>query len=180
MAASQGIVRAHQAGTVLTFQIEGQVTMDHSLPFRCCAEQALAGGVSCVRIDLGRCTYMDSTFLGTLFVLKKAADAKGDTTLALTALSPQCRRLLEQMRLTEYYPVQPLTAMPEEGWTELTIARGDCGTFRSNVLQAHQELANLQGPAGDTFREVMRCVARDLERQQSGQAPRPPAENNPT
>jgi anti-anti-sigma regulatory factor len=150
--------------------------MDHSLPFRRCAEQALAAGVTSVRLDLGRCTYMDSTFLGTLFILKKAADQKEVASLTLTALSPQCHRLLKQMRLVEYYTIQPMEELPAEAWTELATARGDCGVFRNNVLQAHQELANLEGPAGEPFREVMRCVARDLERQQSGPGPAPPAD----
>jgi anti-anti-sigma regulatory factor len=164
MAAPQGIFRVYQDRQVLTFQIEGYATMDHTLPFRRRAEQALAEGVTSLRIDLGRCLYMDSTFLGTLFMLKKAIDRKGLATFVLTALSAQCRRLLQQMRLEEYYPIQPMEELPADVWTELTGGRGDCDTFRNNVVQAHQELANLPGPAGEPFREVMRCVARDLEK----------------
>src|ERR1700688_1772960 len=107
MAAPQGILRVHPDGQVLTFQLEGQATMDYSLPLRRWAEQALACGVTMLRVDLGRCTYMDSTFLGTLFVLKKAILQKGQGSFVLTGLSGQCLRLLQQMRLEEYYPVQP-------------------------------------------------------------------------
>jgi anti-sigma B factor antagonist len=179
MAAPQGILRVHQDDQVLTFQLEGQATMDYSLPLRRCAEQALACGVTTLRLDLGRCTYMDSTFLGTLFVLKKAILQKGHGSIVLTALSGQCRRLLQQMRLDEYYPIEPAQDIPPEAWTELKGGRGDCSTFKLTVIQAHQELAKIPGPVGEPFREVMRCMNKDLEKQRAEQAPTPLADPRP-
>jgi anti-sigma B factor antagonist len=176
MAAPPGILRAHHDQQALTFQIEGQATMDHSLPLRRCAEQALACGVTTLRMDLGRCTYMDSTFLGTLFVLKKAVIQKCQGNFVLTSLSPQCRCLLKQMRLEEYYPLQPGEDIPAEAWIELKGNRGDCLTFQSNVVQAHQELANLPGAAGEPFREVMRCMAKDMEKRTGAPATPPPGQ----
>src|SRR4051812_29955311 len=96
MSAPLGTLRVgRQAGTVL-FQVEGVARMPQGLALRRAAEPCLAEG-SPVRIDLRRCTYMDSTFVGTLLVLRRAAGCGGD--LALVAPSTPCRDLLRQMGL---------------------------------------------------------------------------------
>lgn len=175
MASSQGVLRVHHDDQALTFHVEGQATMQHSVPLRRCADHALAAGVTTLRVDLRRCTYMDSTFLGTLLCLKRAVDQKGQGSFALAALSPQCQRLLRQMGLQDYYVVLATEELPAAAWKELTSEPADCLTFKNNVVEAHQELANLPGPAGEPFREVMRCVAQDLEAQRSRKDQPPPS-----
>jgi anti-sigma B factor antagonist len=171
MTASQGLLRIHQDGHVLTFQIEGQATMQHSLPVRRLAEQALARGAMILRMDLRRCTYMDSTFLGTLLLLKRTVDQKGQGSFALASPSVSCQRLLRQMGLANYYLVLTTEEPGADGWTVLKVESDDCGTVLDNVVQAHQELANLPGAAGEPFREVMRCLAQDPKGPQAGQTP---------
>src|SRR5262245_25812536 len=105
MAAQLGILRVHHDRQTVTFQVEGQATMQHTLPLRRYAERALASGVTSLRVDLRRCTYMDSTFLGTLLCLKKTVDQRGEGNFALASLSPQCQRLIRQMGLEHYYSV---------------------------------------------------------------------------
>jgi hypothetical protein len=39
----------------------------------------------------------------------------------------------------------------------------DTKVFKRNVVQAHQELAHLEGPAGEIFRELADSLARELE-----------------
>jgi anti-anti-sigma factor len=169
MAATQGILRAHQAHQVLTFQVEGEATMFHSVPLCRCAEQALAGEVTTLRVDLRHCTYMDSTFLGTLLLLKRTIEQRGRGDFALTALSPQCQRLLHQMGLDRFYCILAGEELPASAWTELTAGPSQGSGFQHTVIQAHQELANVPGPAGQPFRDVMRCLTQDLERQRTGQ-----------
>jgi hypothetical protein len=38
----------------------------------------------------------------------------------------------------------------------------DVDGFRRNVAHAHEELANLGGPAGAQFRDVVRSLAQEL------------------
>src|SRR5436309_2251239 len=98
MDAPQSTVRVHLQGPTVTFQVEGRGRMANSLPLRRLAEQALAGGATALRVDLRRCTHMDSTFLGTLLQLKRAAGRKG-ASLVLVSPSPECHELLRQMAL---------------------------------------------------------------------------------
>ncbi len=73
MAAPQCRIRYHQDGDVLIFQIEGWATMVQSLPFRRFVEQSLARSTRTLWVDLRQCTYIDSTFLGTLLFIKRAS-----------------------------------------------------------------------------------------------------------
>jgi hypothetical protein len=46
---------------------------------------------------------------------------------------------------------------------ELPSKPEDVAMFKRNVVQAHQELGRLEGPAGETFRELANDLANELE-----------------
>src|SRR5262249_46314840 len=118
MATAQGTVRFRQQDDTVTFRVEGRGTMNQSLPMRRCAERCLESGATSVLIDLRDCTYMDSTFLGTLLTLKKFLTLRhGEMTLI--APSPSCCRILQQMGLNEVLPTQAAEGEPGAGWIEL-------------------------------------------------------------
>jgi anti-anti-sigma regulatory factor len=159
----QGVVRVHWHDQTVIFQVEGRATMLQSQPLRRVAEQSLADGARVVRIDLRHCTHLDSTFLGTLLVLKRTVDRREQAEFHLVCPSTKCCGILDQMGLTGIFPVTTADEPPAVACTELPGDLQDPGAFKRNVLQAHQELANLPGPAGDQFRAVMRCLANDAE-----------------
>jgi anti-anti-sigma factor len=163
MTAPHGIVRVLRHGTALTFRVEGWGTLAHSLPVRQFAEHALASGVAELRVDLRKCTYMDSTFLGTLLFLKRSVDRRGHGQLVLVCPSDECRQILEQLGIDKACPVIT-EEMPAEGdWTELAIEPDDLYAFRCNVVEAHQELAGCGGPAGAAFGAVAHGLAESMK-----------------
>jgi anti-anti-sigma factor len=162
MVTPQGLVRVHWQEQTVTFQVEGRATMVQSQPLRRFAEQCLADGARCFRIDLRHCSHMDSTFLGTLLCLKRSIDGRGRGELTLVSPSELCRRILEQMGLDGVFPTATAEEPAAEG-AELPSDLQDACGFKRNVLQAHQELASLPGPAGEPFRAVVRCLAQDAE-----------------
>jgi anti-anti-sigma factor len=160
MATPQGVVRVHPAGEAITFLVEGKATMTQSASFRRCAERFLAGGGRAVRVDLRHCTYMDSTFVGTLLCLKRDIDRRKQGELALVCPSPPCGELLRQMGLHAILPVVTADEPAAGDWTELPNGCEDVQTFKNTVTQAHQELAALPGPAGEVFNKVARSIAQ--------------------
>ncbi|HJY82173.1 MAG TPA: STAS domain-containing protein [Candidatus Binatia bacterium] len=162
MAAQQGSVRVHQHDQTVTFQVEGQATMHHSPAVRRYAEQCFTGGTTALSVDLRRCTHMDSTFLGTLLFLKRLIERREEGTLALISPSPQCRRLLQQMGLEKIFAVVDAEEGAPNIWTELKSGPEDLTAFKRNVVQAHQELGRLEGPAGETFRTLATELAQEL------------------
>jgi anti-anti-sigma factor len=174
MAKAQGTVRFHQQDQTVTFRVEGRGTMTWSLPLRRTAERLLDAGAKRVRIDLRDCTYMDSTFLGTLLTLRKSLAARGGE-LVLIAPSAACSRIMQQMGLTEVLTAEPGEVDPAAVWTDLP-ADADGASFKRNVVQAHEELANLPGPAGEQFKAVIRCMAQAEKEKPAGQPPSGPKE----
>jgi anti-anti-sigma factor len=170
MTTPQGVVRFHQHGPAATFQVDGWTTMNQSLSFRKAAEQCLAAGTTVLRVDLRRCTFMDSTFIGTLMCLKRAAHRRPQGEFVLVSPSAQCCQLFKQMGLEGVFPTVTEDEMAAPCWTELKGGADDVGAFRRNVVQAHEELARLEGPAGEPFRAVVRCLAQESEGEGTGRA----------
>jgi anti-anti-sigma regulatory factor len=160
--AAQGIVRVRQLDRTVTFRVEGWTTMNQSLMFRKTAEQHLAAGATVLRVDLGRCTFMDSTFVGTLLFLKRTVHSHKLGEFSLIGPSPECCQLFRKMGLEGAFPLVE-EQLDEQGWRELTREGEDVSAFKCNVVQAHRELACLDGPAGEQFRAVVRCLEHDLE-----------------
>ena len=176
MATSQGIVRFHQQDRTVTFRVEGRGTMNLSMPMRNCVERFLDGGATRVCVDLRECTYMDSTFLGTLLTLKKTVEHRCKGEVALIAPSVACSRILHQMGLSDMLPSQAADDDPAAVWTQLICETNDAHSFKRNIAQAHEELASLPGPAGEQFKAVVRCMAQAEKEKPAGQPASPPKE----
>jgi len=159
MTAPANIVRFHQEGPTATFKVDGRGTMHQSTSMRRQAEAFISAGVLHINVDLRDCTYLDSTFLGTLIFLDKQLRAC-QGRFSLIAPSPACTKLIHQMGLDEYMGEHADAVSPTTGWTELPASGNDGQTMRRTVEQAHQELAALPGKAGAAFEEVMRCLNR--------------------
>jgi anti-sigma B factor antagonist len=166
MAASGCVVRVHQGQKTVTYQVEGRATMDHGLALRRCAEQTIACGVTVIRADLHLCTFMDSTFIGTLLHVKRAIGQCNCGELVLLSPSQQCCRLLHQMGLDGVFSVVMTEETCDQDWSELPAAPRDVGTFQRNIFQAHEELAALPGCVGEKFRAVTDTIRKDLERKE--------------
>lgn len=133
--------------------------MTESPAVQASASSRIAEGVRALRVDLRDCTTMDSTFSGTLLALKRQLEAAGGS---LTLLSPSAkvRELLEQMGLEDFYAVE-LTNRIEGPWVEIATAPGGTPKLRRVILDAHEELARIPGPAGHTFRPVADELRRE-------------------
>jgi anti-anti-sigma factor len=159
--AAQGTVRVKQEAQTVTFQVEGWTTMHQSLAFRRAAEEALGQGARVIRVDLRCCTFMDSTFIGTLLNLKRAVHREENGEFTLICPSAPCTRLFKQMGLEGVFPIAAEEA-PATGLTELCCERGDDHAFKCNVVEAHQELANMGGRTAEIFGPVARCLAEEM------------------
>jgi anti-anti-sigma regulatory factor len=163
MAAPQATVRVCEKDHGLLFQVVGWGTMRQSLGMRRCAEAALARGVCRLRVDLRHCTYLDSTFLGTLLCLQRTARQLGDRAFALVCPSPQCRRLFQQLGVDDAFVAEAADEPPPEEWTELVGQQEGAGDFNQNVLRAHEELAELGGTCRKTFEPVVQQMRRECD-----------------
>jgi anti-sigma B factor antagonist len=168
MAESQGRARVCRHNGTLTFQIEGRATAEIAPAVRRAAEICLAAGPASVRVDLQQCAYMDSTFIGTLLFLCRRANDRGPGCFSLVSPSAECLRLIRQIGCEPLFPVAAADELPTEGWTELPPDPDHLATlaFKRNVVEAHQELAQVEGPARERYRNLADLVADELAAQE--------------
>jgi anti-anti-sigma factor len=160
MAVSMGVVQYHCHDKVVHFRVEGRGTMAVAPSFRHFAEACLAKGFASYRIDLRHCTFMDSTFLGTLLSLQGYVARLNTGSLTLVSPSAACAKGLEQMGLTAMLSTESADEIENVEWLHVPPAPADGGTFRRTVEEAHEELAALPGPAGESFRAVVECMTK--------------------
>ncbi len=70
------------------------------------------------------------------------------------------------MGVSDIFQIQMREEPAVPSWTSLTKETEDRPGLERNVLQAHEELANLPGKAGAPFRAVVRCLAHDMDKGQ--------------
>jgi anti-anti-sigma factor len=149
-----------QRGVV--FAVRGRGTVTQSAPLRRKAGELLAPAGNRLLVDLRHCSYMDSTFLGTLLYLQRLTESLGGC-LALSSPSPACRDELRQMGLDQVLPVVEAPEPPAEQMQALDTDESDLELFKRNLVEAHQELAHLPGPAGVPFREVAARLTQEWQ-----------------
>jgi anti-anti-sigma factor len=160
------MIRAHDEPAVLTIDVDGPATMTESPAVQATASEQLARGLRKLRIDLRSCTTMDSTFTGTLLLLKRQLENAGGT---FTLVSPSAKvlELLCQMGLEDFYPIE-IAPRADGRSREIVPAESPVAELKRLVVHAHDELACIPGPASETFR----AVAEELRR--STDPPEPP------
>lgn len=173
MVQTEEVLRVRQQGQVIGCQVKGRGTMRQSPALRQLVEQTLAAGPVVLHVDLRQCTYMDSTFVGTLILFKRAIARRGGQ-FALVAPSSECCQLLQKMGMQGLFPTITGEDLPTAGFERELEAEPDDYTFHRNVVEAHQELACLSGPAGEIFREVAQQLAEAWESEKRRRAPTEP------
>ena len=157
MSSGEGFLRLHQRGQTISCHVNGQATMRQSPALRRRVEQCLACGPVTLHVDLHECTYMDSTFIGTLIMFKRRLGE-----FALVSPSPECSRLLQQMGLGAVFCVLA-EELPAGEAGELLESDSDGSSFKRTIVEAHEELAGIPGPAGAIFRVVAAHLTQDWE-----------------
>lgn len=165
MADSSGTLLAAVESTTAVVRVRGRAQAHQCPAFRKFAEEILAGSACRLQVDLSECEYFDSTFLGTLLHLRKTPGQDGGSVLTLVAPSEQCLQILGRMGARTLFRIDSGCSVDGENqWHILPEDQpGQCGLdFKRNVVDAHQELAQVNGPMQDKYRMIAEMAALDL------------------
>jgi len=159
------VVRVSQYGPLLELQVQGRGNMQQCPAMRNWVEERLGGGCTRVWIDLSRATHLDSTFIGTLLILNRRLLAGGGERIVLAAPSAACAPLLSHMHVQNQFVVSNDPPESRQWQDELRVEANTLSSygFKQNVVDAHQELADLGGPASEQFRELAAQMAKELK-----------------
>jgi anti-anti-sigma regulatory factor len=166
------VARFDQAGSHgVSIRVEGAGTMQESPVIHAFAERVLAeadGGA--VVVDLGACSYVDSTFLGGLVSLFKRHGGKSNRPGAqpaqrftIYAPSPVRQSLFGTSRLDRVFsfidqlPALQAQVMPLE--PSGSTSREEMGHY---IVECHRRLAEIGGAEAETFGRVADAIADEL------------------
>ena len=144
-------------------RVEGAGTMSESPVVHAFAEEVLKASGQRLVINLGACTYLDSTFLGGLVSLFKRHG--GDPgRYAIYAPPPIRQTLFGVSRLDKLLPfVDQLPAL-EGGQLPLEpgapMSREELARY---IVECHRRLAELGGECAQDFGRVADAIAGELE-----------------
>lgn len=95
-----------QEGDVVTVRMEGRLTFEHHQAFKTTVYPFLEeAGVKQVVIDLGGVTYMDSSSLGMLLLLRERAETKS-IAVALRRPSPSVQTILKVVQFDRLFEIR--------------------------------------------------------------------------
>jgi anti-anti-sigma regulatory factor len=149
-------------------QVEGRGTLSESPALEEFAVRSLDGpcGPSTLAVDLSRCGYLDSTFLGCLVSLHRKYNRTSPHRFRVAASCDKCQKLLAPTRLNHLLDVTAVYPEPIGDVLELSqpiLASADLGR---HIMECHRRLAELGGSQAASFRSIADQLAREL-----GEAP---------
>jgi len=167
---SNNAVAACSRDETVHVRIDGRAVAHDCPALRRYVESAVRNGCRKVLVHLQRCEHFDSTFLGTLLCLKKFTTQNNPVDLRLVKASHEAQSILKRMGAAALFDSEDDRECPEQGpWAICEPEQaGNCTfDFKQNVVQAHQQLAEVEGPLGATYRQIAEMAARDLEAAQN-------------
>jgi hypothetical protein len=130
----------------------------------------IAAGDSLLVVDLGGCTGMDSTFMGTLAGMAARLSAADKGVLQIAEPGERNRRSLEDLGLDFLMEIDPPSAVWRgrvdaiRGGLSLPQVPGSLGQVQRarHVLEAHQNLSEVNEKNAEEFGSVVNMLENDL------------------
>ena len=153
-------------------------------------DERIAAGEICLIVDLGGCTGMDSTFMGTLAGMASRLSSRQSGVLQIAEAGERNRRSLEDLGLDFLLEIEPTTAVwrgrEEAIRSELKPppqpgALGQVPRAR-HILEAHQILSDMSDKNAREFEDVVTMLESELAGQDppaTGAPPQDPPRTRP-
>jgi anti-anti-sigma factor len=158
---TNGVVLVGETNETMFFCLEGSLNWMQANAFheRCLRE--LDNGRDVV-LDLSVCTYMDSTFLGTIQEAAEYAD-RATGSLHIQGLLPEIRALLEELGLASVlaHADAAMHVLPADLTPVTAEPAGPDDQVR--VLRAHEVLASLNESNRKQFGRLVEHLRKELE-----------------
>lgn len=137
-------------------------------------DERITAGERCLVVDLGACTGMDSTFMGTLAGMATRLSAQDGGALQIADTGPRNRRSLEDLGLDFLLEIDPPDAIWQSRIEQVraalrlpqkTAAPGQLERA-AHVLEAHQVLADTNDKNARVFSTVVSMLEDELAEKQ--------------
>lgn len=140
--------------------VAGRGTLQNATAFRDFVEHCLTNGQS-VSVAMSQCTYLDSTFLGSLVALHKQG-RRQQVGFTIVADDPTRQRLFAATMLHRVLDFRDSPPSDLSEFVELPVDACDLAQLGQILLSAHQQLAELGGPEAHRFRQIADQLRHEL------------------
>jgi anti-sigma B factor antagonist len=157
------VARSSNLGFV---KVVGRGSFQNSGCLKSFYQQLLKEHVNRFVIDLGACTYLDSTFLGILLGLGLKLRAAGDGLLDILNASPRNIELLKNLGLDRLINITA-TPVTENGTGTTKLEELNCPVPTKKeagptILEAHENLMKFDSRNVPKFKDVVEFLREDL------------------
>jgi anti-anti-sigma regulatory factor len=146
-------------------RVEGRATYLHGPPLRDFAKEMIRRGHRQFELDLGRCSYTDSTFLGVLVGVSVALSACGAPELSVVRITPRHLETFRTLGIDRFFQMDSPGAVATEAaiaaMRPLVESRSQDEVARA-ILEAHQMLIEADERNEPRFKDVLQYLREDL------------------
>lgn len=153
---------------VYVIKVSGRATFECAPALRNLAKTLESAAFSAIRIDLGDCQWMDSTFMGVLAMLALRAKKTG-AEISVHNAGQQNTELLYGLGLKKLFQFVDtgIDAVAAENTAAASAPAGNTAnpsSYAHTVLEAHETLMDVDEGNVKKFDKVVSLVKQDLER----------------
>ena len=144
MGVSEDVIYVCCADSAVYLRVSGRGTFKNSVPLRVYVQRMLARGVRRFVVDIGECSGMDSTFMGTLTGIFTRLREAGGGSLDVINVSEKNRELLTELGLDQLFTIHSDAADFEKMAQAEPLVSPEKITsadVHKTVLDAHRSLA---------------------------------------
>lgn len=124
---------------------------------------ALGEGPQTVCVDVDQCTYLDSTFLGSLLDLHRKYGTGESPRFRVFAGEESRRKLFSATHLHKVFRFVEGLPEPIAAWVDLCPGPlPSKSEMARHVMECHRRLAEIDGPAQKTFALIADRLEREL------------------
>ncbi len=149
-------------------KVTGRATFDCAPPLRDLANSLAKVSFTAIRVDLGACEWMDSTFMGVLAMLGLRAKAV-NAVMEICRADEQNQSLLIGLGLKKLVTfTQNSLDREDDSWIQGNQSPVNVAEGAQTVLEAHQTLMDVDAENVPKFEKVVDLVQQDIDRMNSG------------
>ncbi len=153
-----GILVGEHEGTVV-FLIRGKGTQLNSHLLKQYLLECLEQNKTLFQIDLTSCTYMDSTFLGTLAGLSSKVRARASTLIQILNPTDRIMVMLENLGIESLFQITRQTVQPGN-MLELEAGQVSKEAKSQEMLEAHEKLSEISPANAAKFRDIVTLLRK--------------------
>jgi len=144
-------------------KVEGRANIECSPPLKNFGENIIPGTITKITFDMSECSWMDSTFMGTLAMLGLKAKKAG-ISIEMLNMDQKNRNLISDLGIDGLFKFENIfnSSNSSANWTNITSSQPSPQSTAETILAAHETLVQVDDSNAQKFGKVIEMVKKDL------------------